>query len=134
MATTPRLRGAGGYNYGELYLGIARENLSARIYYSDRYFGQRVNAWYGEINAAQPLIDRFSLLAHVGFLSSRSDYPYSPQVNQHVVDGRIGIGADFDLFHVELAWIGISTLHTFAYGIIGRQQSETVVLTVSRQF
>jgi len=125
--------GAGGYSYGELYLGVARENFSARIYYSNRYFGQRVNAWYGELNAAQPLIDRFSLLAHVGFLSSRSDYPYTPQVNQHVVDGRIGIGADFDLFHVELAWIGISTAYV-AYGVTGSSSPNTVVLTVSRQF
>jgi uncharacterized protein (TIGR02001 family) len=125
--------GAAGYKYGELYVGVARENLSARIYYSDRYFGQRVNAWYGELNAAQPLIDRVRLLAHVGFLNTHSYYPYGPQVNQHVVDGRIGIGADVDLFHVELAWVGISTSYV-AYGITGSSSPNTVVLTISRQF
>jgi uncharacterized protein (TIGR02001 family) len=124
---------AAGYNYGEIFLGVARENLSARIYYSDRYFGQRVNAWYGEINGTQSLIDRVRLLAHVGFLSTHSDYPYGPQVNQHVVDGRIGIGADVDLFHLELAWVGISRAYV-AYGITGSSSPNTVVLTISRQF
>lgn len=125
--------GASGYNYGEIYLGVARENLSARIYYSDRYFGQRVDAWYGEINAVQPLVDRIQLLAHVGFLSTHSHYPYGAQINQHVVDGRVGIGADFDLFHAELAWVGISTAYV-AYGITGSSSPNTVVLTISRQF
>ena len=125
--------GAARDNYGEIYLGVARENLSARIYYSARYFGQRVNAWYGEINGAQPLTDHVRLLAHVGFLSTRSDDPYGPQVNQRIVDGRIGVGADVDLFHLELAWVGISAAYV-AYGITGSSSPNTVVLTISRQF
>jgi len=42
-------------NYGEVFLGAATDNLSARIYYSPRYFGQGANAVYGELNASQPL-------------------------------------------------------------------------------
>ncbi len=49
--------GSSGLNYGEVFVGGAIENLSARIYYSPRYFGQSSNAVYGEINATQPLID-----------------------------------------------------------------------------
>jgi hypothetical protein len=129
--------GASGYNYGEMYLGVARENLSARIYYSPRYYGQRANAWYGEINGAQPLIDPVRLLVHVGYLSSHSTYPYGPQVEQHILDWRIGIGADVDLFHLELAWVGIRTANSIAnvgYLITGSTSPNTVVLTLSRQF
>jgi uncharacterized protein (TIGR02001 family) len=129
--------GASGYNYGETYLGVARENLSARIYYSPRYYGQRANAWYGEINGAQPLIDPVRLLVHVGYLSSHSTYPYGPQVEQHPLDWRIGIGADIDLFHFEVAWVGIRTANSIAnvgYLITGSTSPNTVVLTLSRQF
>jgi uncharacterized protein (TIGR02001 family) len=130
---------AAGDDYGEAYLGVASEKLSARIYYSPRYYGQRANAWYGEFNAAQPLTDRVQLLAHVGLLTSRTTYPYAPQVEQHIVDGRIGLGADFDLFHLELAWVGIDSRTTdktasVGYLVTGSKSPNTVVLTLSRQF
>jgi uncharacterized protein (TIGR02001 family) len=125
--------GAAGYDYGEMYLGVATENVSARIYYSPKYYGQRTHAVYGEINAALSLIDRVRLLAHVGFLRTRSDSVYGSGSDQHVVDGRIGLGADFDLFQLELAWVGISSANV-AYGITGSSSPNTVVLTLSRAF
>ena len=47
--------GSSDLNYGEVFVGGATENLSARIYYSPRYFGQSSHAVYGELNATQPL-------------------------------------------------------------------------------
>jgi len=129
--------GAAGYDYGEVYLGVAKENIGARIYYAPRYYGQPANALYVEINGAQPLTDSVRLLVHVGWLNTRSTYPYGPQVEQHVVDGRIGLAVDFDLFHVELAWVGIDSRNTIAnvdYRIAGNSSPNTVVLTLSRQF
>ena len=128
--------GAADDNYGEVYLGVATENVSARIYYSPDYFGQHANAVYGEINAVQPLFDRVSILLHLGFLSTRAYSPYSPydsRSSQHVVDGRIGFGANLDLFHFELAWVGISRAN-IAYRITGSGSPNTVVLTVSYAF
>jgi uncharacterized protein (TIGR02001 family) len=128
--------GAAGENYGEVYLGVATENVSARIYYSPDYFGQRANAVYGEINAVQSLIDRVSLLLHVGFLTTRAYSPSSPYVSrssQNVVDSRIGFGANFDLFRLELAWVGISKSNV-AYQITRSKSPNTVVLTVSHAF
>ena len=131
--------GAAGDDYGEAYLGVASDKLSARIYYSPRYYGQRASAWYGEINGAQPLTERVRLLAHVGFLITRTTDPYAPPVEQHIVDGRIGLGADFDLFHVELVWVGLggsiaNNSANAGYRITGSSSPNTVVLTLSRQF
>ena len=128
--------GAAGDDYAEVYLGVASENVSARIYYSPDYFGQHASATYGEINAVQPLFDRVSLLVHVGFLTTRAYSPYSPygpRSTQNVVDGRIGLGANFDLFRLELAWVGISNAN-IAYPIAGSRSPNTVVLTVSHAF
>jgi uncharacterized protein (TIGR02001 family) len=126
-------------DYGEVYLGIASDRLSARIYYSPRYYGQRANAWYGEVNAAQPLTDRVQLFAHLGLLTTRTTYPYTPQIEQRIVDGRIGLGADFDLFHLELAWVGITSRSgnntaSVGYRVTGSRSPNTVVLTLLRQF
>ena len=128
--------GAAGDNYGEMYLGIAGENVSARIYYAPDYFGQHANAVYGEISAVQPLIDSVSLLLHVGVLNTRaysSSSPYGSRSSQNVVDGRVGLGANLDLFRLELAWVGISNANA-AYPITGSRSPNTVVLTVSRSF
>ena len=109
--------------------GVAKENIGARIYFAPRYYGQPANALYVEINGAQPLVDSVRLLVHVGWLSTRSTYPYGPQVEQHVVDGRIGLGVDFDLFHIELAWVGINSsaannIANVDYRIAWKQPSE----------
>jgi uncharacterized protein (TIGR02001 family) len=128
--------GSAGYNYGEVYLGVASENVSARIYYSQDYFGQGASAVYSEVNAVQSLIDRVSLVLHVGFLATRAYSTYSPYVSrssQNIVDGRIGLGANFDLFRLELAWVGISNGNV-AYQITGSRNPNTVVLTLSHPF
>jgi uncharacterized protein (TIGR02001 family) len=126
--------GAGSDDYGEIFLGAATENLSARVYYSPRYYGQPANAVYGEINGALPLSDRVRLLVHVGYLRTRAGYAYSGSPsNPHVVDGRIGLVAVFDLFQLELAWVGISDKYV-AYRITGSDSPNTVVLTLSHPF
>jgi uncharacterized protein (TIGR02001 family) len=115
---------AHGDDYGELFIGAATENFSARVYYSPKYFGQSSNAVYGEVNASLPLFDRLQLIAHVGVL--KSAYP-------HVVDGRIGLVADFELFHLEIAWVGISSRYA-AYPITGTSSPNTAVVSLSHSF
>lgn len=94
--------GSNDLNYGEVFVGGSIENFNARIYFSPRYFGQSSNAFYGEINATQPLIDRVRLHLHAGFLRSRYDSPYAPRYGvaptQNVVDARIGLRVDLDMF------------------------------------
>jgi uncharacterized protein (TIGR02001 family) len=124
---------ARAYDYGEFYLGAAREEQSARIYYSPKYFGGNAGAWYGELNGSQLLIDPVRLVAHVGLLSTRFATGYGSAPREHSVDGRIGFSVDVDAFHFELAWVGISNASA-TYRFAGNDSPNTVVLTFTRQF
>lgn len=125
--------GASSDNYGEFFVGAATDNLSARVYYSPKYFGLQSNATYTEINASLPVIDHVRFHAHIGLL--RASYPviYGQPSEQHVVDGRIGLGIDVDLFHLELAWVGTNAAYS-AYQITGSKSPNTVVLSLTRSF
>jgi len=124
---------ASGYDYGEVYVGAAAQGLSVRIYYSPRYFGQQGSAVYGEINGAHALSDSLRIFAHVGLTRTEAYYEYGYHPAQSTVDGRIGIGADFDWLHLELAWVGISDKNA-GYRITGTTSPNTVVLTLSHAF
>ena len=124
---------ATGSNYGEVFVGAAREGVSARIYYSPTYYGSHAYAVYGEFNGTQPLLDHLRMVAHVGMLSTRSTYVYGTRSQQHVVDGRVGLSADLDLFRIEVAWVGISSAYV-AYRFTGSSSPNTVVVTIARAF
>jgi uncharacterized protein (TIGR02001 family) len=123
---------ARAYDYPEVYIGAASENLSARLYYSTRYFGQNAATLYGEVNATQPLADRVRLLAHFGILQSTNGSLYygGPE---RLLDGRIGIGIDFEPFNVQLSWVGINAA-TAAYGVTGVRSRNGPVLTLLWSF
>jgi uncharacterized protein (TIGR02001 family) len=125
--------GASRYNYGEIFLGAAADAVSGRIYYSPRYFGQHGDGVYAELNASQPLIDRIRVFAHVGYL--RASYPtgYRQWSKQNTIDGRVGVGIEFDWFHLDLAWVGLNATYA-AYQITGTNSPNTVVLTLTRSF
>jgi uncharacterized protein (TIGR02001 family) len=124
---------ASRYNYGNVYLGIATENISGRIYYSPRYFGLAASAVYAEINYTHTLVDRLRWFAHGGFLRTSADTFYAQSSDRRYVDGRIGLGVDFDQFQAELAWVGISRAYA-GYRITNSTSQNTVMLTLSRAF
>jgi len=129
--------GASDLDYGEVFLGAATDSLNARIYYSPRYFGKSSNAVYGEINATQPLIERVSLHLHAGVLRYRYESPYaavySTQPTENVIDARIGLRIDLDVFQLEVAWVGVSN-HSAAYVITGSSSPNTFVASLSISF
>jgi uncharacterized protein (TIGR02001 family) len=127
------ITGSGGYNYPEVYLGVAFENVSARVYFAPRYFGQDANVIYGELNGAQPLHDRVRLLAHVGILRSNGGNPYYGGSDRLVFDARVGVGIDLDPFHVQVSWVGISAANA-AYPITGVKSRNGPVLTLLWSF
>jgi len=120
------------YNYPEVFLGAASENISARLYYSPRYFGQNSRTIYLEVNGTQSLVDRVRLLAHIGVLRSNGENAYYGS-RDVIVDGRVGVGIDFDQFNVQASWVGINS-PTSAYVITGVRNRNGPVLTVSRSF
>ena len=120
-------------NYGEVFLGASTENVGARVYYSPRYFGQGGSALYGELNASHPLSGSFRLVAHVGLLRTQYYAVYGAPQRKNVVDGRVGLGADFGTVHAELAWVAVSAADA-AYRVAGSSSPNTVVLTMSFAF
>ncbi len=125
--------GPGSYSYPEVYWGIAYENLSGRLYYAPRYFAHGSEAIYGEVNGAQPLLDRVRLLAHAGVLRSSSENVYTGRVVHHVFDARTGVGVDFDQFSVQLNWVWSSSENT-VYPVTGTRSRNGAVLSLSRSF
>jgi uncharacterized protein (TIGR02001 family) len=121
------------YSYPEVYVGIASENVSARLYYAPRYFGQDSHVIYGEINASQPLLDRVRLLAHGGVLRNNGEGAYGLRPDRHVFDASVGVAVDFDQFNLRLSWVGISSENTL-YPATGLRRKNGAVLILSRSF
>jgi uncharacterized protein (TIGR02001 family) len=120
------------YDYPEVFSGFASGIWSGRLYYAPRYFGGGSNAIYGEINAAQPLSDRFRIIAHGGVLWSKSGNPYDGSGKRATLDGRIGLGFDLDRFSVELSWVGLSnTRSAYPFGGDVRRNGPVVGLTLA---
>jgi uncharacterized protein (TIGR02001 family) len=121
------------YSYPELYAGIAFENVSARLYYAPRYFGQDSNVIYGEINASQQLLDRVRLLAHGGVLRNSGQGAYGLRPDRHILDASVGVALDFDQFSVQLSWVGINSMNT-PYPATAPRRKNSAVLILSRSF
>ena len=63
-------------------------------------------------------------------MTTRTEPLYGVPPTQNVIDGRIGLRADLDLFQLEIAWVGVSN-HTAAYLITGRSSPNGVVAALS---
>ena len=125
--------GAQSYSYPEVYLGIATENVSARLYYAPRYFGLDSDVIYGEINASQQLLDRIRLVAHGGVLHNNGQAAYGLRPDRHILDASVGVVLDFDQFSVQLSWVGINSVNTL-YPATAPRNKNSAVLILSRSF
>jgi uncharacterized protein (TIGR02001 family) len=120
------------YDYPEIYIGIAGDRFSGRVYYAPRYFGRDSGAFYAEVNTAQPLADRIRLLAHAGVLVNRgNDMKYGP-ADRQIFDARVGIAIDFEPFTLQASWVGVSSSHA-GYPILSDRRN-TAVVTLSYAF
>ena len=125
--------GSQSYDYAEMYVGVAYENVSTRLYYAPRYFGQKSGVIYGEINASKPLLDRVRLVAHGGVLRNSNEDAYGRSAGRHVFDASIGVVIDFDQFSAQLSWVGISSVNT-PYPITAPRNKNGAVLILSWSF
>jgi uncharacterized protein (TIGR02001 family) len=121
--------GPGSYDYAELYVGIAGEQLSARLYYAPRYFGRESGAFYAELNGAQALTDRIRVLAHVGMLVNRGDYPQYGPSDRRLVDGRLGVAVDIEALTFQASWVGVNSANTGYPVAHGRKNTAVVALS-----
>jgi uncharacterized protein (TIGR02001 family) len=127
-----RSSGDQSYSYSELYFGFAANNLSGRLYYSPRYFGDRGDTLYAELNGAHLLGERVRLLAHIGVLRSSGAVYNLYRRPDFVVDGRVGVAIDLDAFTVQLSGVAVSS--NGAYPLADPPRRNGIVLLVSRSF
>ena len=120
------------YDYPEVYVGFAYQNLTGRAYYSPRYLGQDYGAVYGELNFAPPLFDTVRLLAHVGVLDSEAKTIYGDR-SPPVIDFAIGAGVDWQGFTLQLSWVGVNR-YSPAYRVVGVGHRTGPVLSISHSF
>jgi uncharacterized protein (TIGR02001 family) len=120
------------YDYAEVYAGFAFQNVSGRLYYSPRYFGESAAAVYGELNLAQPLLENVRLLAHVGMLNSKANKYYG-NPSGALVDGAVGIGVDWQGFTMHVSWVGVNQ-SSGAYAVNGIERRRGLVVAVSHAF
>jgi uncharacterized protein (TIGR02001 family) len=121
------------WNYGEGYLGLSLDNVGLRLHYARKYLGQRTDGIYGEISYTRPVAERVQFFAHGGYMYMTADSFYATGADRRVFDVRVGVGADFEWFHADLAWVGISRADAGSR-LIGSSSPNTVVLTLSRAF
>lgn len=62
----PGFRGRRDPDFSELFLGITWRDLNSRLYYTNEYFGRRIDSFYVELNGTQPLVERTALFWHLG--------------------------------------------------------------------
>jgi uncharacterized protein (TIGR02001 family) len=119
------------YNYTEAHVGVSLERVNARIYFSDDYYGTGVSTAYAEINVAQPVGERVTLLAHVGYIRYLETYNWRGPAGH--TDFKAGINVDVGArFNVELS---VTAIDNTEHCITGRNHCGTAaVFSLSRTF
>jgi uncharacterized protein (TIGR02001 family) len=87
------------YRYHEFYVGLARDRVGARLYFSPSYYGGD-KTLYAEVNSSYPLRDKLVLTAHAGLLHPLGE-PDEQARNR--LDLRVGLGFELGGFKLQLS-------------------------------
>ncbi len=94
---------ASAANYVEAYAGLSGEQVSARLYYSPRYFGRPVQTLYAEANGFLRLGDALRLVGHAGLLHAWGGDDQAGALPGQRADYRLGLAAQFGAIDLQLA-------------------------------
>ena len=127
----PSPQRAPDYSYTEAYVGLSLDRVNARVYYSGDYYGTGVSTVYAEFNVAQPVSERVTLLAHVGYLRYLESYNWRGPAGH--ADFKAGINVDVGTgFNVELS---VTAINNTEHCISNRDYcGTTAVFSLSRTF
>jgi uncharacterized protein (TIGR02001 family) len=88
------------YDYTEFHAGLALDRASVRMFLSPAYYGEEATA-YLDLNAFQPLDERWRITAHAGRLHAFGGYPGGAGRR---TDLRLGLAGAFGDYSVEFGW------------------------------
>jgi len=90
-------------NYLEAYVGVSGEQVSARLYYSPRYFGRPAQTLYAEANGFLRLGETLRLVAHIGLLRALGGEDNIGPLSGHRYDYRLGLATRLGDIDLQLA-------------------------------
>jgi uncharacterized protein (TIGR02001 family) len=123
-----------GYDYTEAFVGASYDTVSARLYYSDNYFGAGGTAVYLELNTSRPLNERVAFIGHLGYLSERQTrQPLAGGQDHSQLDFKAGIAIDVRGFTLELSIVGTTAQQDACPAGTGHCNT-TGLVSVSRPF
>lgn len=93
----------GSDNYAEAYAGVSGEQVSARLYYSPRYFGRAAHTLYAEANGFLRLGATLRLVGHAGLLRALGGADQIGMPSGHRADFRLGLAAQVGDIDLQLA-------------------------------
>ncbi|MDB5755046.1 MAG: hypothetical protein JWR56_1474 [Massilia sp.] len=127
-ASSTAFRNASDYNYREVYVGLASDRISGRLYLAPAYYGYGGPVAYGELNGFYPLRDRIKLIAHIGALHRL--HGQASGAPDHV-DLRLAISYDAGACNVQLAWLGGASIGS---GTVRRDDRSPRALALSASY
>lgn len=108
------------FNYHELYVGLAVDRGSARLFYSPAYYGEERSV-YLDLNGGYPLTENVSVSLHGGLLK--------PAGEERLIDLRLALSTDVGAFNVQAGW----QIKGQAY-LAGSSRARALTASVSRRF
>ncbi len=95
--------GASEYNYDEGFVGLAGDQMSARLSYAPDYYGYGSRTWYAEFNGGFRLAERLNFSGHAGLRhASASEWQTGPALR---ADARLGLNYALGQWKWQLAWV-----------------------------
>lgn len=129
----PRPVSGPNYDYTEAFLGASFDTLSTRLYYANSYFGGGT-AVYLEVNATRPIVERVSLVGHVGYLDlSQPREGLGSSRSRGIVDILAGVNVEVSGLTLGLSVVGSSARQQSCPSGSGRCNT-TAVLSLSHAF
>ena len=111
-------------DYTEIYGGLTRGDVSARLYFSPEYLGEGGRTLYAELDGAYHPAPRWRLFGHAGVLTVlRSPHDYAGRARY---DLRLGAAREFGHGEVRAAWTTTSPASAYPTGY-GRGRDAIVV-------
>jgi uncharacterized protein (TIGR02001 family) len=114
--------GRGRTSYAEVYAGIAKGALSARVFLSPHYFEQGRWTAYGEVNGNLSPARKWTIDAHAGMLVPLRT-PTSAESYRAQFDWRVGVSRELGRLSLHAAWTDGTPGHDFYRGRTRRRSA-----------
>jgi uncharacterized protein (TIGR02001 family) len=92
--------------YSQIYLGVARDSLSARLSLSPNYPRKGVSSAYLDVNGVVRPAEDWRITGHVGAMRRLGGTPHDGERDRY--DVRLGVTRTFDNFELQASWTAVA--------------------------